>query len=335
MRTRINRDLMQAGEYKHRRSRDMQRASQNLLLALVNGFILFFFSERLFWSVWRSGDSVAELLVTWLAYSTAAYLFLSIVRYFRINDLWSLYLAGAIYGWLIEGGLIHTLYGTEESAPFPISISITGLSWHALISVLAGWYATLNALSSRQPQWTAIIAAGVGAFWGCWATFLWHENPPEVTSVGDFFAYAVTMTCMLAGAWWLNFRVGLMHFRPGWPGTLLCAAVLGVFYSQHVIRLGWLPLILLPTLIGIALLALWRHRQSHSDVTSMVANPLIVRNLTWLGLMPLVATMLYAAAEPIGLGQVPIASIVYYWITGPAGFLLLIIAIVRASRRAC
>jgi hypothetical protein len=79
--------------------------------------------------------------VTWLAYSTLAYLFLATVRLFRADDVWSVYLAGAVYGWLTEGGLIHTLYGTEESAPFPISLIITGVSWHALISVLVGWYA--------------------------------------------------------------------------------------------------------------------------------------------------------------------------------------------------
>lgn len=31
----------------------MKRAAQNLVLALLNGFILFCYSERLFWSAWR------------------------------------------------------------------------------------------------------------------------------------------------------------------------------------------------------------------------------------------------------------------------------------------
>lgn len=94
----------------------MKRAAHNLLLSLVNGFILFVFSERPFWSVWRPGDSLPDLIVTCLAYSTLAYLFLAIVWLFRVNDVWSLFLAGAVYGWLTEGGLMHTLYGTGESA---------------------------------------------------------------------------------------------------------------------------------------------------------------------------------------------------------------------------
>jgi hypothetical protein len=52
--------------------------------------------------VWRPGDSVPDLIVTWLAYSTLAYLFLATDWLFRVNDIWSLYLAGAIYGWLTE-----------------------------------------------------------------------------------------------------------------------------------------------------------------------------------------------------------------------------------------
>jgi hypothetical protein len=144
----------------------MKRAAQNFLLALLNGFILFFYSERLFWSAWRPGDSIPDLMVTWLAYSVLAYLFLATVWFFRVNHLWSVFLAGAVYGWLTEGGLIHTLYGTEETAPFPVSISITGLSWHALIyeSSLAGLDATRGdgRLCRRGKTGNGTGAGGVG-----------------------------------------------------------------------------------------------------------------------------------------------------------------------------
>lgn len=310
----------------------MKRASRNLLLALLNGFVLFFFSERLFWSVWRPGDSIPDLVVTWLAYSTLAYLFLAMVWFFRVNHVWALYLAGAIYGWLTEGGLIHTLYGTEASAPLPLSLSITGLSWHALITVLVGWYATARALTASRPAWTAIVAGGIGLFWGCWATFLWRESPPVVTPVAQFFAYAAAMTLMLAGAWWLNFRVGLVRFRPGWTGTILCVAVLGAFYVQHVLRLGWRPLVVLPAVLLTALVPLWRHRQRQPGDVAILVDRLVPSNLPWLAWMPIVATAVYAAAQPLGLGQVPVASIVYYGITGPAGVLLLGVAVIRCVR---
>jgi hypothetical protein len=311
----------------------VKRAANNLLIALINGFILFFFSERLFWSVWRPGDSVSDLIVTWLAYSTLAYLFLTTVWLFRVNDTWSMFLAGAVYGWLTEGGLIHTLYGTEESAPFPISISITGLSWHALISVLVGWYATARALTSRQPKWIAIIATGVGAFWGCWATFLWRETPPVITPVQQFFVYAICITTLLAGTWWLNFRAGAARFRPGWSGAILSLLILGTFFVQHVKRLGWLPLVVLPAVLSVALVPLWQHRKHQSCATAIMKDRPVRSNLAYLGLMPMTATAVYAMAKPLGLAHVPVASIVYYWITGPAGFAMLAIAIIQCARR--
>jgi hypothetical protein len=126
----------------------MAQAGKNLLSALATGYILFVFSERIFWAVWWPGSTIAELAITWLAYSAVAYLFLSVMQWSRADDLWSVFLAGAIYGWLVEGGLADTLYGTQPSAPFPTSISITGLSWHALISVLVGWWATGRALAN-------------------------------------------------------------------------------------------------------------------------------------------------------------------------------------------
>lgn len=310
----------------------MKRAAHHFLLALVNGFILFFFSERLFWSVWRPGDSVPDLIVTWLAYSTLAYLFLSTVRFFRVNHVWSFYLAGAIYGWLTEGGLIHTLYGTEESAPFPLSISITALSWHALISVLVGWYATARALACNRPRWIALISIGVGVFWGCWATFLWNENPPVLTPIVHFLAYASGLTALLALAWWLNFRAGVSRFRPGWFGTILSLLILGTFYVQHVRRLGWFPLVVLPAVLSVALVPLWLHRQRQPHATAVMDRP-PGSNLRFLGLMPIAATVVYAAAKPLGLDQVPVASIVYYWITGPVGFAMLLMAIYRCGLR--
>jgi hypothetical protein len=273
--------------------------------------------------------------VTWLAYSTLAYLFLAIVRIFRVYDGCSLYLAGAIYGWLTEGGLTHTLYGTEETAPFPISICITGLSWHALISVLVGWYATGKALTASRPAWIGVVSAGIGAFWGWWATFLWHENPPVITSVPGFLGYAITMTLLLTGAWWLNFRFGLPQFRPGFAGVILSLTIIGAFYVQHVLRLGWLPLVVLPAVLSIAVIPLWLHRRRQFGVAAIVAGPLVNSRLLWLGLMPITATVVYAVARPLGVGQWPVASIVYFWITGPVGFLLWVVATIQCCRRKC
>jgi hypothetical protein len=47
----------------------MRRWTQKLVVVLATGYILFFYSERVFWSFLRPGDKLADLLLGWLTYS--------------------------------------------------------------------------------------------------------------------------------------------------------------------------------------------------------------------------------------------------------------------------
>jgi hypothetical protein len=306
----------------------MGMALRNLCCTLATGFILFVFSERLFWTVWKDGDSLAELSITWLAYSVITYLFLATVYWSRADDFWSMFLAGAVYGWLVEGGLIDTLYGTQRSAPFPVSISITGLSWHALLSVMVGWWGTGRALAAAQPWRLVAISLCVSIFWGVWAMFPRRETPPIITPVPEFFLNAAILTAGLAASWWVSFRAGVRDFRPGWFGVLLCTLLVGLFYVQHVLKLGVLPLVVLPSLLGVAAAALYRHRQRSGRQKRVFVGDFRPIRLLILGLIPITATFVYAVAAAGGLDQLPISTIVYYFLTGPAGIALLVLGIV-------
>jgi hypothetical protein len=303
-------------------------ALRNLCCTLATGYILFVFSERLFWTVWKDGDSLAELFITWLAYSAIAYLFLATVYWSRADGFWSMFLAGAIYGWLVEGGLIDTLYGTQPSAPFPVSISITGLSWHALLSVIVGWWATGRALTAAHPWRLIWISLAVGVFWGVWAMFPRRETPPIITPVPEFFVNAAVLTLGLMASWWLSFRAGMRDFRPGWFGVVLCTFLIGLFYVQYVLRLGTLPLVVLPSLLGLAATALYRQRRRSGRPTHVFVGDFRPSRLLILGLIPVTATFVYAAASAGGLDKFPISTIVYYFLTGPAGIVLLVLAII-------
>jgi hypothetical protein len=308
----------------------MKRAATNFGQSLVIGFMLFFFSERLFWSVWREGDSVGDQLITWLAYSAAAYLFLAVVFHFRVSDVWSACLAGAVYGWLIEGTLAPTLYGTEATAPFPVSLCVTGLSWHMLLSVVVGWYGVGRALRAKGWQPIVFLSGGVGVFWGLWATFQWNETPPVITPTTQFFAHAVAHVGLLILAWWVATR--LASFRPGPVGLGLSAVVLGTFYVQHVLRLGVLPLVVLPLVLALALVPLWRHRIR--QLAAVAGAKPVVSRLALLLVIPVVATAVYQLAKTIGLeDQVPISTILYYWTTAPLGTVMFLVAVVKCARR--
>lgn len=313
----------------------MRRAVTNLLAALSTGYILFFFSERLFWTVVWPGTAWPDLLITWLAYSAVAYLFLTVVSWSRADDLPSLFLAGAVYGWLIEGGLAHTLYGTQSSAPLPWSISLTALSWHALISILFGWWATNRALVASSVWPLAAVSVAVGIFWGVWAMFPRQESPPILAPVGRFAVEAFVFTLALAASWWVEGRAKASSaFRPGWIGVSISTLVVGLFYVQHVMALGARALIMLPTCVGGALfvLSLHRWRRKVSGDAESEGSTRQHRRLVILLLIPAAGTIMFGFAAAAGWDRLPIAEVVYE-VTGIAGFALLIISTVVIARR--
>ncbi|MCC6231743.1 MAG: hypothetical protein IT580_03820 [Verrucomicrobiales bacterium] len=311
----------------------MKAAARNLLGTLATGYILFFGSERLFWSAWRSSDSLPDQLITWLAYSALAYLFLATLSVMRVGSFWPLFLAGAIYGWLTEGGLASTLYGTEASAPFPFSIAITALSWHALLSVAVVWFATGRALTAARPKPLLLLVTGLGIYWGVWSTFLWRESPPIVPSALAFLGHASVASLLLAGAWWLSFRTEAHRLRPGWLGTSLSVCLVGAFYVQHVLRLGMIAMILLPVLLAVTFAALGRHRAATTNrETALFSRCPKTSRFALLLLLPLVATATYGVAGWLHLERVQVAAIVYFGVTGPLGALLFLTAFLRCLR---
>lgn len=298
---------------------------------LATGLVLFFASERLFWSTFRPGDRVGDLLVTWLAYSVLGCVFLNLVVRLRCVTVPSVFLAGAAYGWLTEGTLVGTLYGTEASAPFPMSLVWTGLSWHAPVSVLGVWHLLSRALVHPQP-WRAVRwSVALGLYWGAWAPFLWRETPPEVSPVGVFAAhgFAATLGLAVGQAIWL--RTPPASFRPGWFGLALSLMILGVFYAEQVRTLGARPLIVLPLLLAGVLGVLGWTRASRADLEPEWGSPsLRPGRLMILFLAPAVATLLYAGQRAVSLPG--IAPIHFYRAGAVLGVLLLVGSIYRILR---
>jgi hypothetical protein len=287
-------------------------AGRNLLYALSAGWICCFFSERLFWTVLWPDATAVDLVLTWLAYSAIAYLFLTVVQWAAADDWASMFLAGSIYGWLAEGGLANTLYGGQDSAPFPWSISLTGLSWHATLTVFAGWWSTRRALSAKTAWPMALLCAGFGVFWGVWAMFPLQETPPIEVPAQRFALEAFGFTGLLALSWATLAALGLNSFRAGWIGTTLALLGVGLFYFQHAAAIGW-PALLLPLLLALSAGILNLNR---ADRKQRVLLPALKANsrLGFVLLMPLFATLTFAAMKrsvasrcqlPLGCMELP------------------------------
>jgi len=180
-------------------------------IVLANGYILFFFSERVFWSFWRPGDTLPDFLITWIAYCLLGWIFLDLVRRFKVASFPPLFLCGAVFGWVGEGVVVDTLYGNRTN-PFPLSISFTGLAWHALLSIGVGWYLIGRALTEERRTKISLISLGVGVCWGLWAVWWTTELGTEVdTSVWGFASHALPCSIPFVIAW---FVFGLA--RPDW-----------------------------------------------------------------------------------------------------------------------
>ena len=301
---------------------------RQLGLTLTTGYILVFFSERLFWTTVRPGDTLPDYLVTWLAYSVLAYLFLAIVSVFRVANAPAVFVAGAMYGWLVEGGVARTLYGTEDSAPFPLSLLCTAVSWHALITVMVGWYLARQVLDRNDGWRTLALATGVGLFCGLWAPFLWAETPPIVTPVLRFLTSGCIMTGLLVFCYWASERLGRGGFRPTWPGLAIAVALLGVFYAQHVAALGSRPLIILPLLLLAGCAVLMRNRAMGAPSGLVAAPPSACTAANYLLLMaaPVVATGAYGLAMLAGPDCTSVRQTIW-WVTIALGGALLALSV--------
>ena len=320
--------VQQAGGSRIRQAQGRSmKAIQFPLAVLSTGYILFFYSELVFWARPRAEDTLANWLLTWLAYCLAGWAFLSTAAGFRARSAWAVFLCGAIFGWLTEGVIVQTMY-----EGFPLQISWTGLAWHALISVMAGWYGMRLALRRRQ-LWPALGAAtGLGLFWGLWAIWWWVEHPDQIASLGEFAGYALVASLLLAGAYWLCDRLAGVRFEPKWWSAGVLSLVFAGLFIFGAIPAALQAALILPPLLGATFLALAHNRRAEapgSPVDAPGGRARLVNILCVLA-MPLAAIAVYAAALSLNL-RLPTGWVVYA-ITTPAGFVLFIISLVKTWR---
>jgi hypothetical protein len=302
---------------------------KRLALSLCTGVIFVCWSEVMFWARPMPGTSLRELIPTTLAYSVAAYVFLWLVDAFRARSFDAVFLAGAAFGWLVEGVVVQTLY--EQ---MPLSISFTGLAWHALLTVGVGWYLIPHQLASGRLGRLACLAALIGVAYGLWAVWWWTEAPPPIPWQA-FAVYAWLSTAALILAHVIAGRIRLPAFRPSRVEVVILAIVVLGYFGFVTVPSDPRALWVLPPLAGVIWLTLRRNVlvEPRQDFATLPQGPVSV---SWaasllLLLIPLAATTIYAVFE--WMGWRPATGYVLYLVTVPAGFFLFLRSIWRIWRR--
>ena len=310
----------------------MRRWIEKLIVVLATGYIVFFYSERVFWSFLRPGDKPIDFVLGWLVYSLLAWILLLLVRQCRIASFPAMFLAGAVYGWVDEGVVVDTMYGSADG-PFPASISFTGLAWHALISVGIGWYWQGKVLRAGKRSSLAIFSVAVGLGWGLWAGWWPAELDKASTSLAAFAAHTVVCSALLVFAWAALALVPADCFRPGkWETSVLFGVAALFFVSVRVPATPRSALILPPVLVACAY-GLNRNRlqEQAPDLVETFVGHIQLRHCLWLLLAPVTAIVVYA---PVAVwGWVLPTNQIVYWTTMPLGFLVFVLSLWLIWRR--
>ena len=298
----------------------IQRQLRKAAVVLANGYILFFFSERVFWSFWRPGNTVPDLLITWIAYSLMGWIFLDLVRRFKVASFASVFLCGAVFGWVGEGVVVDTMYGNATN-PFPLSISFTGLSWHALLTVGVGWYSIGNSLREERPTKTALISLAVGVGWGLWAVW-WPVELGKTadTSVWAFASHGLACSALFLLSWLILGLAQPDWFRGGKFAAFVLWGFVGVIFLAARVPARPSTALILPPLLLLCVAALRSNagKEQSPDKLDDFLGRIRPRNVLVLMLIPISAIAVYAGFHIVNQ-HVP-TNVVLYVITMPLGF---------------
>jgi hypothetical protein len=299
---------------------------RRILLVLSAGYILMFFSEHMFWARYRPGmDGPANYLSTWIAYSLTGYAALAAVSIFRVRRPAGVFLAGAVFGWLVEGVVVGTTYEM-----LPLSISFTGLAWHALISFAIGLWALPEILSRRRGLVIPVVI-GIGLFFGAWG-INWNANPQEYhASAAEFILFAAAATVLLIPAYGIFTAIRRTPIRI-FPAEGVALILVALFFFAF--RAGAQPIALcvLPVLLGITFAALWWNRRKET-AGSLLADPLPPVPARALAALILIAASAITVYVPVAwFGWKIQTNILFYIMLMPLGFIFYFTALVRIFR---
>jgi hypothetical protein len=306
---------------------NLMKTFKNIILVLSTGYILVFFSEHVFWARIRPEDTLKNWVNTWLGYSLMAFVFLHLVTQFKVANRWALFLTGAAFGWMAEGIIVQTTYEM-----LPLSISFTGLAWHALITIWIGWYALRQRLSNPSHLPILKLAVAIGAGYGLWAIAWWLEPDGGIATLSEFSIFVLTTSILVIFAFWLAKWSASETFAPKLWVTAIVYGLFLLYFVFVTIPAAPVAIFILPALFGLIYFGLRKNKLVEKNDSLLVTLISQVSPLNYLTLlaMPLTAIAVYAAALTLNLQWH--TNWILYLITMPLGFVLFALSLYKTWR---
>lgn len=277
----------------------LQSVLQKLALFLGTGAMFVAVSEFWFYQMVDEAGSITVVLF----YSVFAYAFIVSAIYFRLHTFAGIFVAAALFGFLIESVLVPVLF-----SGMPFTIVWTSLAWHALISVMVFWYGYRHLLSRLNPVIKVGYLSLMGAALGLWNSYMWNvvEDGSEVITYawiepGIFFTQFITGYTLFVGGhllytYGVRSPLSISRFELGILFWLITAVfVVGYGFSMFPFSL------VLPVLVYICYLA-FRKQFDETSVSSIFISPLA--KIPW-------QSHIYSVCIPIAAGAVYFLAYTY------------------------
>ncbi len=281
--------------------------AKGLAFVFLSSLLVVTASGRVYWYLGGVGLEQNILIALFYAIPTLAGLWA--IGSGGSSRLHQMILAGAVYGFVVEGVLTPVIY---EDGPLPVLAALF-VGWHGLLSIVAFWYLARKWLLEGKRKALAIGVLLVGAYWGSWSIVYRLPNALDefeetyaVMEPAEFAGYAMVVGAGFAAAHWLIGLVWPEEFRPGkWGRRLIVIVTLGYGSLAVLPVVPWAPL-KFAVLVGGALRLLQRSRQHRPDEPSAIAElqgRVALRDVAILMVAPAVAGLVYAGVWALDLSD--------------------------------
>lgn len=205
------------------------------LYILCTGLLFYTYSERFFWSFWRTpDDTIKNTIIGILLYSIAAYAFLFLIEKYNIKTKEGLFTVAFLYAFIIEGMIAGMLY-----SPFPLMLLVATIAvpWHIFVTIFLGWHYIPRLLQEQSSFKKYVTLMTLGVFWCIWSLGWFTLPGGNLYTAENYVLHALGTTVLALIAYYSITKLGKLY-QPqygaveGWSiATLLLLLLIGLHFQ--------------------------------------------------------------------------------------------------------